>query len=112
MSYFHLALGSYWVVVGSVLLWGFVLERRFTGYLSHHYPGKWRALLESGRGKPQLSWPKERTTVSQFIWRSREDFGDSEIDSFRSRLRWNRRLLIGFFIVGLIGFGVYAWFFD
>jgi hypothetical protein len=112
MSYYHLALGGYWVAVGSILLWGFVLERRFTGYISHCHPGKWRALLESERGKPQLSWPKERMTVSQFLWRSREDFGDPEIVFFRNRLRRNRRLLIGFFIGGLVGFGAYTWLFE
>lgn len=107
MGYYHFVLAAYWVLVGGILLWGFILERRFTGYLSREHPGKWRALLDSARGRPALIWPKEPMTVSGFLWRSQEDFGDAEIRRYRSRLRSNRKILILFFVGGLLGFGTY-----
>jgi hypothetical protein len=109
MPAYHVAFGAYWVVVGSVLLWGMILERLFKGYLSRQHPGKWRTLLESTKGKPSLNWPGRPMSVSRFIWSSRDDFGDSEVGRYRDRLRRNRRILIVLFAGGLVGFGIYWW---
>jgi hypothetical protein len=79
-------LGFVAIAIASILYTHF-MNRSLQRYLKAHHPQEWESIYQEGLFKKALLWPFMRNTPVDFLWSSREDFGDPTINQFRQRIR-------------------------
>lgn len=63
------------------------LNHRFQRYLQEQHREQWQRIYQDQLIKKTLLWPFMQGTPVDFLWKSREDFGDLRITDFRRAIR-------------------------
>ena len=80
------------------------LNQQFQRYLAENHRDHWERIYQEDFIKKSLLWPFMKGTPVDFLWKSKEDFGDPKITELR------RKIHMSFWgtIASWIAFG--AWF--
>ncbi|MFQ5538902.1 MAG: hypothetical protein ACE5FB_00750, partial [Candidatus Binatia bacterium] len=80
------------------------LNRQFQKYLAENHRDHWESIYQEDLIKKSLLWPFMKGTPVDFVWKSKENFGDPKITELR------RTIQMSFWgtIASWIAFG--AWF--
>lgn len=63
------------------------LDRQFRRYLKQQHYQKWKDIYDDQIIKKSLLWPFMKNTPVDFLWTSKEDFGDPSVTEFKRRIR-------------------------
>ena len=80
------------------------LNQQFQRYLAENHRDHWEKIYQEDFIKKSLLWPLMKGTAVDFLWKSKEDFGDAKITELRRKIHMS---VLGT-IASWIAFG--AWF--
>ena len=85
------------LLIGNIfhLLW---LNRALQLHLKVKHPREWERIYQDRLIEKALRWPFISNTPVDFLWKSREDFGDPLIGRFRTRIH---RSFVGAIVAGI-----------
>jgi hypothetical protein len=107
--------------LGVAALWGFaiagwirvmLLGQQLQKHLREHHHQRWREIYHDDIIRKSLLWPFMKGTPVDFLWTSREDFGDAQVGDFRRRIHVGTLGVAAAAVAGLIWFGVIAFLLD
>jgi hypothetical protein len=105
----------FWLVVPFAVLCVFSLVRfvvlgfQFKRHLVEHHPSQHREIYEKDIFKKVYLWPVMKNTPVDFVFLSREDFGDARLAELRRGIKLNLLGFVSSAVATFVTFVVIAW---
>ena len=84
------------------------LNRQFQRHLKEHHYEHWQRIYQEQLMKKALLWPFMRDTPVDFVWKSKETFGDPRITDLRRKTRRSFLGAVSAGIAAVVWFGITA----
>lgn len=112
----YIGLGLFFIEAFYIILRGYKHLKDFGAYLEANHPTEFHRIVYQDGDKKLFRPPWHEDTLAYFIASSREDFGDSRITEYRTKLRWdlygfiiNAAAAVVFFLIVALWFEYVVW---